>query len=112
MVAQTLGGVFALMERHADLWRQVRGSEAVPAIGIGTALETETLEIDVERLVGAFRLGVRDLAGIWEHILAPETLGDILSLDVGDAGRFRFPDELWARAVRSEEHTSELQSQS
>src|SRR5439155_282628 len=40
-----------------------------------------------------------DLAGIWEHILAPETLGDILSLDVGDAGRFRFPDELWARAV-------------
>src|SRR6266704_2684179 len=79
MVAQTLGGVFALMERHADLWRQVRGSEAVPAIGIGTALETETLEIDVERLVGAFRLGVRDLAGIWEHILAPETLGDILS---------------------------------
>ena len=99
MVAQTLGGVFALMERHADLWRQVQGSEPVPAIGIGTALETETLEIDVERLVGAFRLGVRDLAGIWEHILAPETLGDILSLDVGDAGRFRFPDELWARAV-------------
>jgi len=49
--------------------------------------------------VGAFRLGVRDLAGIWEHILAPDTLGDILSLDVDEPTRFRFPDELWARAV-------------
>ncbi|OLC00822.1 MAG: hypothetical protein AUH30_01690 [Candidatus Rokubacteria bacterium 13_1_40CM_68_15] len=99
MVAQTLGGVFALMDRHADLWRQVRGSEPVPAIGTTTTPRTEPIDIDVDRLVGAFRLGMRDLAGIWEHILAPETLGDILSLDVGDAARFRFPDELWARAV-------------
>src|SRR5438874_1601569 len=43
MVAQTLGGVFALMERHADVWRQVQGSEPVPTIGIGTALETDPL---------------------------------------------------------------------
>ena len=99
MVAQTLGGVFALMERHADLWRQVQGSEPVPAIGTPAMPTTEPIDVDVERLVGAFRLGVRDLAEIWELILAPDTLGDILSLDVGDPARFRFPDELRARAV-------------
>ena len=99
MVAQTLGGVFALMDRHADLWRQVRDSEPVPAVGVPAALGAELIDIDVERLVGAFRLGMRDLVGIWEHILAPETLGDILSLGVGDAASFRFPDDVWARAV-------------
>jgi len=99
MVAQTLGSVFALMERHADLWRQVRGSEPVPATGTPTMPSPGPVDVDVERLVGAFRLGVRDLAGIWEHILAPDTLGDILSLDVDEPARFRFPDELWARAV-------------
>src|SRR5436190_1813193 len=102
---QPLAGALAMSGRlveHLLLlhpgWRWA-GRDLADLWIIGTALETETLEIDVERLVGAFRLGVRDLAGIWEHILAPETLGDILSLDVGDAGRFRFPDELWARAV-------------
>ena len=99
MVAQTLGSVFALMDRHADLWRQVRGSEPVPATGTPALPSIEPLDVDVDRLVGAFRLGVRDLAGIWEHILAPETLGDVLSLDIGEPARFRFPDELWARAV-------------
>jgi len=99
MVAQTLGGVFALMDRHADLWREVRGSEPVPSTGSPSTLGTEPLDVDVERLIGAFRLGMRDLAGIWEHILAPETLGDVLSLDVDATARFRFPDDLWARAV-------------
>jgi hypothetical protein len=55
--------------------------------------------VDVERLVGAFRRGVRDLVQIWELILAPETLGDVLSLDVRDATAYRFPDPLWARVV-------------
>src|SRR5437773_12422262 len=48
-------------------------------------------------------LGVRDLTGIWELVLAPETLSEVLALDSG--GTMRFPDDL-----RSEEHTSELQS--
>jgi hypothetical protein len=50
-------------------------------------------------MLDGFRLGVRDLLPIWEHVLAPETLGDVLGLDAGDGTRFRFPDDLWARVV-------------
>ena len=91
MVAQTLGGVLTVMDRHDDLWREVRGSEPLPS--------TEPRLVDVDRMLSAFALGLRDLTPVWEHVLAPDTLGDVLSLETADAASFRFPDDLWARVV-------------
>jgi hypothetical protein len=99
MVAQAVGGLFAVMGRYDDLWLEIRGSEPVPATGAPVLPSVEPMALDVDRMVGAFRRGLRDLGAIWEHILAPETLGDVLSLDATSTARFRFPDELWARAV-------------
>jgi glycosyltransferase involved in cell wall biosynthesis len=99
MVSQTLGGVLGVMQRHQDLWREVRGSEPVPAVGEPGHLDTDARPVQVERMVAGFRLGVRDLVPIWELILTPDTLGDVLALDANDVGRFAFPDDLWARVV-------------
>jgi hypothetical protein len=55
------------------------------------------MTVDVDGMLEAFRLGVRDLTPIWELILAPETLAEVLTLESG--GRMRFPDDLWARVV-------------
>jgi len=71
----------------------------VPALGEAAPLATAPTAVDVERLVGAFRRGVRDLVQIWELILTPETLGDVLSLEVRDAAAYRFADPVWARVV-------------
>jgi len=99
MVAQAVGGLFAVMGGYDDLWLDIRGSEPVPAAGTPVASSVEPVALDVDRMVGAFRRGLRDLGTIWEHILAPETLGEVLSLDATSAARFRFPDELWTRVV-------------
>lgn len=99
MVAETLGVVFRVMERHQDLWREVRGSEPVPGLGELPPPSTEAAPVEVGRLVDAFRRGLRDLAAIWEHVLAADTLGDVFGLDAADPARFRFPDALWARVV-------------
>ena len=99
MVAQSLGAVFTVMDRHEDLWLETRGSEPVPGYDDVPPPLTEPIEVDVERMVEAFRLGLRDLTTIWEHIMTGETLGDVLALDVADPARFRFPDDLWARVV-------------
>ncbi|MGH7325309.1 MAG: glycosyltransferase [Candidatus Rokuibacteriota bacterium] len=99
MVAQTLGAVFTLMSRDQDLWLEVRGSEPVPAVGNPAPPATDPLAVDIERMVGAFRQGVRDLGPIWEHVLAPDTLDEVLALDRPDIERFRFRDDLWARVV-------------
>jgi glycosyltransferase involved in cell wall biosynthesis len=99
MVSQTLGGVLSVMDRHDDLWREVRGSEPLPSLGEALLPGAEPREVDVERLASAFRLGLRDLTPVWEHILTPETLGDVLSLESDDLTHFHFPDDLWARVV-------------
>ncbi len=99
MVAQTLGAVFTVMDRHHDLWIDVRGSEPPGSVGEPAPLGTEPGTVDVERMVGAFRLGLRDLGSIWEQILAPETLADVLDLEGGEPARFHFPDDVWARVV-------------
>lgn len=99
MVAQTLGAAFTLMDRHQDLWLEVRESEALPAVGEPQPPSVEARSVDVRALLEGFRLGVRDLGSIWELILAPDTLGEVLVLDGGSAASFRFPDDLWARVV-------------
>ena len=99
MISQTLGGVLSVMDRHDDLWREVRSSEPLPSVGEALLPDTEPREVDVARMVSAFRLGLRDLTPVWEHVLAPETLGDVLSLETEDLRSFRFPDQLWARVV-------------
>ncbi len=99
MIAQTLGATFTVMDRHEDLWLDVHGSEALPAVGPPALPSTEPMPVDVEGMIEGFRLGLRDLTSIWEQILAPETLGDVLSLEVADANAFRFSDQLWARLV-------------
>lgn len=99
MVAQTLGAVFAVMDRHQDLWLEVRGSEPVPAVGEPTLPATDPMPVDVDRMVAAFRQGLRDLAPLWEDILAPETFGEVLAIEGGEGMRLSFPDDLWARVV-------------
>jgi glucosylglycerate synthase len=99
MVAETLGAVFAVMDEYEDLWLQVANWLPVPAEGPAVLPSDEPVQIDVDRMVGAFSRGLRDLGTIWEHVLAPETLGDVLSLETDDLERFRFPDDLWARVV-------------
>jgi hypothetical protein len=100
MVAQTLGGVLAVMDHHDDLWREVRGSEPLPAVGEPQVPDIEPRPVNVEQMLGAFRQGLRDLTPVWEHVLAPDTLGDVLSLEASaEETAFTFPDDLWARVV-------------
>ena len=97
MLAQTLGAAFTVMQRHEDLWLEVRGSEPLPAVGEPAPVGIEPMTVDVEGMQDAFRQGARDLTAIWELILAPDTLAEVLALEGG--GRLRFPDDLWARVV-------------
>lgn len=99
MMVQTLGAAFSLMDRHQDLWLEVRGSEPPRAVGEPVLPSTEPIDIDVAGLVEGFRLGLRDLVPIWEQILTTDTLADVLALGTRDDRTFAFPDDLWARTV-------------
>ena len=98
IVGRTAGSLFAITERYEMLWLEREGSEAVPCVGpLPEPLPGPAP--DPERMLVGFRQGVRDLYPVWERILAPENLSDVLALSEGTGDEFRFPDRLWARVV-------------
>ena len=98
IVGRTAGSLFAIAERYEILWLERQGSESVPCAGSLPEPQPGPAP-DPERMLGGFLQGVRDLYPVWERILAPETLSDVLALSEYAAGEFRFPDGLWARVV-------------
>lgn len=97
--AQAVGAVLAVVEATPDVWFQIRGSEPVPAAGAPLPLGLEPVELNLEGMVRAFRLGLKDLLPLWEQVLAPETLAELPPLEPGAEGRVAFPHDLWARVV-------------
>jgi len=99
MLAETVGAVFTLMARHRDLWLEVRGREPLPTVGTPRGPLVDPRTLDVDAMLDAFRLGVRDLGSIWDLILSADTLGEVLVLESTAGPTFGFPDDLWARIV-------------
>ena len=99
MLTQVVGTVFLLMEIHTGRWRQTRESAAVPEFGLEYTVGLEPVPVNVERMVGIFGTAARDLVPVWERVLEPETLAQVRSLASGPASTFRFPAEVWVRAV-------------
>jgi len=77
----------------------VRGSEPLPTVGTPAPPLVDTRALEVDAMLESFRLGVRDLGGIWDLILAPDTLGELLVLENTAGPGFRFRDDLWVRIV-------------
>jgi hypothetical protein len=98
IVRRTAGSLFAIAERYEMLWLERAGSEAVPFVGPPPTPQPGPAP-DPERMLRGFQQGVRDLYPVWERILAPETLSDVLALGESAPGEFRFPDGLWSRVV-------------
>jgi len=99
ILAQTVGPLFTLMERHHERWLDARGSEPAPLVGPPPAWIADDDRRDVERLVRAFRLGLKDLLPVWEQALDESTLGELYPLALLAADEFELPAPLWARVV-------------
>jgi hypothetical protein len=99
MFTQVVGTVFDLMERYTAVWPGVRGSADVPTFGFRYAVGVEPVAVNVERLVGAFGQGARDLMPVWRQFLRTETCDALAGLATREPAAFEFPAELWVRVV-------------
>ena len=99
MLVQVVSAVFDLMERHHERWARVEGAESVPLFGFPHEVGLEPVSVNVDRMLGIFRQGVRDLGEVWGRALAPGTLAEVAGLAGGAEHDFRFPDPLWVRVV-------------
>lgn len=100
MLHQVVGSVFDLMEEYAGTWRAVRGSEPVDTYGFVYSVGLEPVQVNLDKMIEKFRMGVRELASFYKSFL-PE---DILSFLDGLAARtdrkdFAYPDPSWIRTI-------------
>lgn len=101
MLCQVVGATFGLMETYSDKWLSVTGSNEVPTYGFRYDVGLEPVSVSVDRMLGQFRLGTRELGPIWELFLSPDCLNHLQSLSRLPKNTFRLPDELWVEVIYS-----------
>jgi glycosyltransferase involved in cell wall biosynthesis len=99
MFTQVVSSVYGLMEEYEDVWKEVKGSQPVPTLGAQCEVELEPVSVNVDRMIGNFRLGARNLVEIWRKVLGPETALGLESIGRISSQAFSFPEDLWVRTI-------------
>lgn len=99
MFRQVVGTLFGMMPRYEHIWRSVRGSEPVPAIGEPTPGEPPPVTPSLERLRANFRMGFEHFAALWREILSTAAFEELARLAKPSAIAGGFTPDLWARIV-------------
>jgi len=99
MLVQVVSAVFDLMDAYEARWKAVEGAEPVPLFGFPHGVGLESVSVNVERMLGIFRQGARDLGPVWEKVLTADTRAEVTVLAAAEADAFRLPDPLWVRIV-------------
>jgi hypothetical protein len=98
-IAHTVGPFFRLMDRYRSFWSESGASTPVPRNGDPPAILPEAGEVQSDRMVRAFKLGLKDLLPVWEQALQEETLASLYPLGLLSPDEFVFPAEDWARVA-------------
>jgi len=69
MLYQVVGATFDLMETYSDVWKNIKGSEPVLTCGFQYAVGLEPVNVNLDRMIEKFRLGVKELMDIWKEFL-------------------------------------------
>jgi glycosyltransferase involved in cell wall biosynthesis len=99
MLYQVVSATFGLMETYPEVWKKALGSEPVRTYGFQYAVGLEQVNVNVERMLGIFHEGLRNLRDIWIPVLGQGDFGDVESLGNPGSGTFRFPRGLWSRII-------------
>jgi hypothetical protein len=102
MLHQVVGSVFTLMEEYAPVWAARTGSVPADLFGFRYDVGLDPIEVNLERMLEAFRRGCEDLTEVWSLALEPETHAMVRALAghaAQGAAQFHMEDALWARVV-------------
>ncbi|PYV92485.1 MAG: glycosyl transferase family 2 [Acidobacteria bacterium] len=99
MLNQVLGAVFNLAETYQHVWFSIRGSEPTPIFGFRFEVGLEPVNVNLDRMINAYKQGIADLGSVWKRFLPPDILESLKKLADGNGANFCFPDALWAKTV-------------
>ncbi|MDI6776872.1 MAG: cell wall biosynthesis glycosyltransferase [Syntrophales bacterium] len=101
MLYQVVGATFDLMETYPEVWRTVKGSEKVPTFGFQYAVGLEPVSVNLDRMIDKFRLGIKELIGLWKLFIPKEIINFLHKMEVVRKVEFNIPDEIWVEIIYS-----------
>jgi glycosyltransferase involved in cell wall biosynthesis len=99
MLQQVVGSVFTLMQEYEGVWANLSGSAPVDLFGFRYGVGLDPVEVNLERMLAAFRRGCADLTEVLSRALDPGTYAGVRALASAPNDAFHMNDELWVRIV-------------
>jgi glycosyltransferase involved in cell wall biosynthesis len=99
MLFQVVSAAFDLVETYSEVWKGVAASEPVPTYGFEYAVGLEPVSVNLERMIERFRLGVRELSGIWKDFLSPDITDFLADAEGVSKEDFLIPQEIWTDII-------------
>ncbi len=96
---QTVGILFSSLENTFPVWSGKTNSQPIPTNGPEFEISIEPLRVNRKQLKQMFSAGVRELESVLKSILSPSILGELQKIAALNEDDFRFPSELWVKAV-------------
>jgi glycosyltransferase involved in cell wall biosynthesis len=90
MLTQVVSALFMLMEEYSDKWKEVKSTDPVPLFGFEFSVGLEPVNVHVERMVGMFDLGVKELGDLLKEILSIDSMKGLLETASSDPFIFTY----------------------
>ena len=99
MYTQVVSSLFTYLEIYEHIWKEIKDSEQVPTFGFRFEVGLEPVNVNVDRMIHAYQLGIDSLVPVLERILTTDEMKELQNLAKKDQKTFHFPDELWVKVV-------------
>jgi glycosyltransferase involved in cell wall biosynthesis len=99
MYIQVVSSLFTFLENYSHVWHDIVKSEDIPNFGFKFEVGLEPVNVNIERMVNSFKLGIDALSPFLEKILDSEDMQTLLKLSAQDPKDFHYSDELWVKTV-------------
>lgn len=97
MLTQVVSALFMLMEEYPEKWKTVQSTDPVPLFGFQFSVGLEPVNVNVERMINMFNLGLAELGDLLKDIVSEESMKRLAETASSDP--YVFDDELWARVI-------------
>jgi glycosyltransferase involved in cell wall biosynthesis len=101
MFFQVVGTVFNLALDFEFLWKDMFESTPTNIFGFGLGVKEDppTVTVNTENLLKSFLKGEQDYREIWQKVIAPLNLEDVMNLKAQSVNEIRVQADLWARIL-------------
>lgn len=99
MFRQVVSTLLLLMEENEKVWKSVKKSQAVPIIGPDLKIEPKPFDINIDKLIGDFKIGYSNWHEIWKKIIHEDNWPVIEELNTKEGKEFVMHTETWAKIL-------------